>query len=562
MLKTYMMTRGSGLLILLFALVVYVSSKNYQETLLYGQSGYSLVETFLLITFYGFFKQIQQDNLRAKIYALLPLLAYYAVYEVNLLQFGSVIKFQDILLFPEFLDVLPPAKASGLVLVALSPFILIASNIRRKWRYRHVIYPAVFLLCLILITSINVVSNRVYSNLYLQDFSHEHVVAEYGPLSTAFIFENERKKQLEKIQQYNVVNDGTASGRHLVLPDKIQVRQNIHVIIFESFIDVRNFQNINLSGAYLKAFDSPIFKQSSVSLAPGFGNGTARSEFEILCGLPSLQLLGAIEFNVFSGERPVDCLPKILNDYGYTTIASHPYKPNYYNRIKAYKTLGFSEIKFADEYSLSYGGLKLDDAPGGWLYDQSLYEQNIAMLKQQMRKGKPVLNYVLTTYGHYPFARNETARPDVIHIENIDDEANRLLNQVYYRVEALKKHIKTLQEIDPEGLIVVVGDHLPPLTTGELMYESLGYSAVTESNRSEKYHETMVFVINNQQLMPLPEIKHHDIFQVVLNALYKGKFCEQNECRYMHENTQHNTLVQAAVNEDYIRIMKQGLSQQ
>jgi len=561
MIKTLLMTRGSGLLILLVSLSIYVVSKNYQEVLLHGQSGFSLIETVFLITFYYFFKQIQQKNIKAKLYALLPLFSYYAVYEYNLLQFGSVLKFQDILLVPEFLDVLPIADALGIAFIASLPFLLILSNLRRKWQYGSVIYPATFLFCVILLTTINPLSKRVYGYLYMQAFSHEHVVAAYGPLSAAFIYENKRKGHIQKIEQYADADDSAVSGQRFVLPEDTHLNQhkNIHIIVLESFIDVRNLQNIHLDAAYLKIFDDPIFNRHSTSLAPGFGNGTARSEFEILCGLPSLQLLGSIEFNVFTGEKVIDCLPKILNDNGYITMASHPYKPDYYNRIKAYQTLGFSDINFGDKYSVSYGDLKIDDAPDGWLFDESLYEQNIAMLKPLIDKGQPILNYVLTAYGHYPFQRNEIARPDKIKIENVSEEANRLVNQIYYRIEALKKYVNSLKDIDPDSLIVVVGDHLPPLTTGMLMYKSLGYSSNRENDTVDKYHETQVFVINDQQYMSIPEIEHHDLFQIVLNTLYKGEFCLQNECRYLDKRIQPKQRNQEVVSQQYIQLLKQSL---
>lgn len=559
MIKSSFMTRGSGLLILLASFLIYVVSKNHNEVLLHAGPDFLLVEAVLLIALYYFFKQIQQENIKAKLYALLPLFSYYAVYEYNFLQFGSVLKFQDILLVPEFLDVLPMAKVLGLVVIASLPSLLILSNLRRKWRYRNVIYPTIVLFFVSLLITINPLSKSVYGSLNIQAFSHEHVVAMYGPLSTAFIYENKRKTHIRKIEQY--ADDSAAPGPRFVLPEDVHFDQqkNIHIIVLEGFIDVRNFQNIHLDAVYLKIFDDPIFNQRSTSIAPGFGNGTARSEFEILCGLPSLQLLGSIEFNVFTGEKVIDCLPNILNDNGYITISSHPYKPNYYNRIKAYKTLGFSDINFGDKYSVSYGSLKVDDAPDGWLFDGSLYEQNIAMLKPLLEEGKPILNYVLTAYGHYPFIRNETARPDIIKIDSVSDETNRLVNQIYYRIKELKMYIDTLKEIDPDGLIIVVGDHLPPLTTGVIRYDSLGYKGSRDNEIANRYYETQVFMINEWPGKSIPVMQHYDLFKVVLNTLYKGEFCVQNDCQYLENEPRASQRESEAVNKQYIQLMQQSI---
>jgi len=568
MLKNILSRRGIGALLILFSLVVYTAQKNYEETLLEGGTGYSLTEALILLIFYYFFRSVQSDNIRSKIYALLPLILYYFLYEINFMQFGSVLTLNDFLLLPELIHVLLWYEIILLLVVLSIPFLLIGSNLRLQWGLKHTIYPVIIITCIGLsITASGAVGKQIRDNFPMQDFSHEHIVALYGPVSSAIIFEFERQYSLEKMLRYSS-EEGLGSKRLLSNDSRgrnlTDVKRNLHLIVLESFIDVRKFSNLMLEEVINKKLNDSFFNHAAISIAPGFGNGTARSEFEMLCGLPSLQLFGSLEFSAFSGETTVDCLPSVLSGYGYKTIASHPFKPNYYNRIKAYKTLGFSDIKFGDLYSKVFGEITIDDAPGGWLYDGSLFEQNLKMLKPLLKKDQPIFNYVLTAYGHYPFKRDIEKRPIITMQDGVDDETNRLLNQIYYRVDEIHQYVSQLKELDPDGVVVLVGDHLPPLTNGYLKYEKLGYvsgkseqSALNNNKRHgtvNKYHESLIVVLDKDSSVPLPDIHHFDIFQLILNRLSNSAYCKQNDCRYLKQNDDID------YGNDYFQLMKKAIS--
>ena len=567
-LKNILSRRGVGALLILLLLVVYTAQKNYEEALLEGGAGYSLTEALILLIFYYLFRSVQNDNIRSKIYSLLPLVLYYFLYEVNFMQFGSVLTLNDFLLLPELIHVLLWYEIILLLVVLSLPFLLISSNLRLQWGLQHTIYPVAVITCIGLSVSASAaVGKQIRDYFPMQDFSHEHIVALYGPVSSAIIFEFERQYSLEKMLRYTSEEDvgvkqllsNNSRGRNLT-----DVKRNLHLIVLESFIDVRKFSKLALDGIINEKLNDSFFNHAAISIAPGFGNGTARSEFEMLCGLPSLQLFGSLEFSVFSGESQVDCLPSVLSGYGYKTIASHPFKPNYYNRIKAYKTLGFSDIKFGDLYSKVFGEIEIDDAPGGWLYDGSLFDQNIKMLKSLLKKDQPVFNYVLTAYGHYPFKRNIEKRPAITKRQDVDDETNRLLNQIYYRVDEIHQYVRQLKELDPEGVVVLVGDHLPPLTNGYLKYEKLGYvsgrseqSALNNNKRHgtvNKFHESLIVVLDKNGSVPLPDIHHFDIFQLILNRLSNSAYCKQNDCRYLKQKDDID------YGSDYFQLMRKAIS--
>ena len=140
-------------------------------------------------------------------------------------------------------------------------------------------------------------------------------------------------------------------------------------------------------------------KKMHVATSPVFGGGTAQAEFEILCGVPALELYTSAEFNMLHGAK-TPCLPNMLAEVGYRTIATQSYKPDFFNSEKAYHSLGFEEINFPTVFAGSRPTyLKYEDREN-YIFDGDLYDQNLAYVEKVIADGRPFLNYVLGTYGH------------------------------------------------------------------------------------------------------------------------------------------------------------------
>lgn len=530
--------RGLFFLILLFSLFFYYKEKDFENTLLHGNTSFLIFEFVTCSLLYVFLKCFQKNNIRAKVFSLGIIFSYYIAYEFLFRQFGSVLKLQDFLLFSEFVEVIPFKDIFTLFVITLTPVVLYFSNLSFLSNYPKIIIP--FVLTSLFFLTFNLplnIKKSVYESIPQKSFSAEHVVAFYGVITAAIIFEFERQFFRDNIlQEESSFVKGLSSSINLP-KEQFLDKKNIHMIVYESYIDVRRLKSVKVPDILINEINNSYLSSPSTSIAPGFGNGTARSEFEILCGVPSLQLLGAIEFNLFEGEEKIDCLPSFLSQHGFKTIASHPFKPNYYNRIKAYQTLSFNEIRFGEKYSKVLGGIKIDDAPAGWLFDKSLFHQNLSLVKENLKQGNIIFNYVLTAYGHYPFERSEKLRPSVINVEEVDTEVNRLFNQTYYRIKELDKYIRSLREIDPTSLIVIVGDHLPPLTGGESTYKKLGLSSnlkhddgVELFDRS-KFYESFAIMLDGSNENELPNIKHFNLKNIIMDNLYRKEFCKKNNCK-------------------------------
>lgn len=244
-------------------------------------------------------------------------------------------------------------------------------------------------------------------------------------------------------------------------------RRNLHLILVESLWDARQLPSVsNGPDPFDKRFRS-LWEQSGHSevLSPVYGAGTANAEFELLCGLPVLSDRIVFEHEIRNDSLP--CLPQLLRSHGYHTVAFHPNRQHYWNRAYAYPRLGI------DHY-FALPAFTLDDLLGGrFLSDESLLRQT---RERNMPNEKPLFDYSITISEHYPYHLNER-RPVLHDWQSGNEDLDRYLNVIRYSTGEIIEHINTLRREDPEGLIVVLGDHSPFLGPNLDGYRDAGFIA-------------------------------------------------------------------------------------
>ncbi|WP_432821148.1 LTA synthase family protein [Trichloromonas sp.] len=238
--------------------------------------------------------------------------------------------------------------------------------------------------------------------------------------------------------------------------------RNVHVIVLESFWDA----------ALLKTAleDDPLpedFRRlwadagHSHSVGPVFGGYTANAEFEALCGFPVSEPFVLFERNV---NREVNCLPKVLAESGYRSVASHPNIPAFWNRHNVYRRIGFDTFWAGTDFVY-------DDMNGEFLSDRSLYRQVLEKIDPLLDGDKPLFNYVLTISGHLPYPLSAD-RPLLFESRSAYPDVANYASTLHYKARDLMEFLAVLRQRDPQGLIVMFGDHLPTLG---------GYGAYAES---------------------------------------------------------------------------------
>ncbi|MDP2100495.1 MAG: LTA synthase family protein [Methylobacter sp.] len=249
--------------------------------------------------------------------------------------------------------------------------------------------------------------------------------------------------------------------------------RNVHLVLLESFWDPNELKKAKYKPNPLSPEFRELWKNAGYShaLDPVFGGFTANSEFEVLCGFPVVRNSVKFERQLLND---VPCLPHLLADKGYRTIASHPNVPVFWNRVNAYRRMGFE----------TYWSLKdfvKDDMNREFMSDRTLYRQVLEKISGSLEAKQPVLDYIVTYFGHWNYPLSES-RPNKVSSPSNVEEVPAYANTIYYKTRELMEFIKEVGKRDPEGIIVVFGDHLPFLGENFAGYVESG---VLTTNRSD-----------------------------------------------------------------------------
>lgn len=230
-------------------------------------------------------------------------------------------------------------------------------------------------------------------------------------------------------------------------------RRNLHIILEETFWDPTVMAGAGYSADPIDPRFRALWAQSNNTqgLSPAFGGQTANAEFEVLCGFPVNQIAVKFEFSML---RDVPCLPRILSQLGYRTVASHPNVAGFWNRYTAYERLGFETFWAQD-------ALDMSDRNGPFLADRSLHRQVREKL-QATDDGRPLFDYIVTIDGHWMYDAGDQ-RPPVLTSTSKIKEVGDYANMLHYKTRQMMDAIEQIRRDDPDAVIVVFGDHLPML---------------------------------------------------------------------------------------------------
>lgn len=350
-------------------------------------------------------------------------------------------------------------------------------------------------------------------------WSDQRTLQQNGRVSSFIFFTNLEKQNYHKILCGNCQS---ISISQTLYPNNIKNKRNIYIVVLESFFDPNLFHNITYQPNPLAKELEPYLQNRHFSkiISPVYGGYTAQAEFEILTGVKAFGKVNTIDFNTLCGGE-VQGFVTQLKKRDYHTVATVAAQPFYFNSRTAYKSLGFEHVDYLQENENF-----VKDENDEHIFDGDILEHNIKMVKKHLEtSSKPLFNYVIGMYGHLPYNRNLQKRPDVIKLTNFKDSTmHRIANQFYYRSKALGEYLKQLRELDPNGIIFVTGDHLPPILTQEIRYKYDKYinsALMLDGSKhvmidNKRYYEIpwKIWDILSQQENP------RDINKTIINDLY------------------------------------------
>lgn len=294
-------------------------------------------------------------------------------------------------------------------------------------------------------------------------------------------------------------------------------KRNVYVIVLESLWDAKVLKNANLSrDPFIESFRVLLEEgKDNYAVSPVFAGKTANAEFEILCGQPATYAEGVV-FST-SIHNKVECLPGLLSQAGYSTIAWHPNKSTFFNRMNTYKRIGFTNSMFEDTFSSVDYNEEL-------LSDEALFKTVIEYNKQL---NIPHLTYIMTITGHWPYPLAHS-RPKIIKSTSKVEEIENYVNSIYYSSKEVMQFLKYIKSDDPNAIIIITGDHLPFLGKNFAGYEE---SHILKKSLSKfnsdmvlKAHSTPLLIIDGKKgKLDVGIVSMYEIPHIILKLLNYDK---------------------------------------
>ena len=184
------------------------------------------------------------------------------------------------------------------------------------------------------------------------------------------------------------------------------------------------------------------------------GGNTANTEFEFLTGHTMAFLpQGSVAYQQHvHGELPT--MVSLLHDYGYKTIAMHPYNSTGWNRNKVYPAFGFDESYFIKDWTNPEKIRK-------YVSDRACYDKIIDEYESK-EKNTPLFVFNVTMQNHSSYTEEfDNFTPDISLSDHDSIALSNYLSLIKISDEAIKDLIHYFSQEDEETIIVFFGDHQP-----------------------------------------------------------------------------------------------------
>jgi phosphoglycerol transferase MdoB-like AlkP superfamily enzyme len=199
------------------------------------------------------------------------------------------------------------------------------------------------------------------------------------------------------------------------------------------------------------------------AIVPRSYGGSANTEFELLTGLSTAFLPdGSVPYRQYL-RTPVQSLPRALHALGYVSTAVQADPRYYYDRERVYPLLGFDDVRC------------LHDTPGveraergNWPSDDAIVDAVIEASDAAQRSF--VFAFPSTTHSPYDFGTYRTSdlRPVGVAANRTAAELQEYANAVQVADRAIARLVDHFRARPDSTILVVLGDHLPPLSAGAL----------------------------------------------------------------------------------------------
>lgn len=441
------------------------------------------------------FNSLRRSLLITQVFFLsLALISYFKIQKL-----GFPLTPWDFFAVKDFVDVLTLIiKKSPVIILSLCLLILgivgfiryfpnkVFLEISLKRRLSSALFVFIFFACLVL--AHNPLHRSIFDFKY--DFKKDQMTKSYleNGLLYNFVLLSEQG-QLYPPSSYTESAAKEILKKYELLPQAAPaLLPDIVVVMSESLFDPFILKGIKWKQDPLLYTRSLTHGQKlSRAVVPTFGTKTANSEFEFLTS-HSIRFLSneAVPYeNIIDG--PHQSFIKTLKSVGYSATAIHPGLLNAWNRSHIYPYLGFDKFLSHDDFSNPKN-------VGNYISDDSI----LPLLKQSLdlSSSRPSFHFVVTIQNHMPYNPNPFELKDLLFEPeglNLDEQVvlNYYSKLIQLSDQFHKDLISYLESRKKPTLLVIYGDHLPPLMENFGLYLNRVFKSKNPSHWSEEEKQNM-----------------------------------------------------------------------
>lgn len=280
-------------------------------------------------------------------------------------------------------------------------------------------------------------------------------------------------------EQYNADADTIPSGENM---------PNIIVIMNESFSDLRIFNGTLATNIPVTPFIDSLSENTikGYALTSTYGGGTPNVEFEFLTG-HSMAFLpqNSIPYQQYITERMYS-IPYLLKAYGYSTIATDPYKPTGWSRNVILPILGFDTFTSMNDYPR-------EKFIREYISDQEMMEYVLDCL--YTKGDKPLFLMGISMQNHGGYEYDGADFKNTITLEGYSGHyprAEQYLSLIHETDRTVDYLLTELEKYEKDTIVLFFGDHLPGVEK-ELLAELNGSQLDTLEER--RIQHTVPFFI-------------------------------------------------------------------
>ncbi len=269
---------------------------------------------------------------------------------------------------------------------------------------------------------------------------------------------------------------------------------DVIMLMSESLWDPTRLSNVRLSPDPMPT----IRKNASGNVfSPEFGGMTANVEFEALTGFSNAFLpYGSIPYQQYV-RRPLPSLATFFRSKGYVAKSFHPFQSWFWNRANVYEAFGFESF-------LSEENMPVMDKRGIFASDEALTKE---IMRAADNTREPFFFFGVTLQGHGPYEPQRYSK-NTIAIDGPTLSASSTQSLATYAQgvreadQSLKMLMDWAKKRRRETIVVIFGDHLPPLGN---VYPESGYMPDQVATRSapvdvmKREHETPLVVWSSKR---------------------------------------------------------------